>query len=267
MKDSISWETINQYVDGELSPRGAAEVAKAVAIDPEYAEQVAVLSSLKAAVAHSTDGLAAKIDVGRPKNTKPTNTWLPLAASLATVLLLGSLMSVLVLKTDFIYPVSGMHLADALHTEWLDSHAQRPDTHHEALLKTTLDGLYLDAYVPDLSKVELTFSGIRKVSARGVDGVHIGYVGPSGCMVSLVVFRNHTRLPEDVAYFKTSGQPVYGWRVGKAGFYLLAHKMDAGRLYEIAKVVHRLTRIRLPLDPQSVITLKDARASSEPCIT
>ncbi len=267
MKDKISWETINQYVDGELPPRDAAEVAKAVASDPEYAEQIAVLSSLKAAVAHSTDGLGAKIKFGRSKGTRIKNTWIPLAASLATVLLLGSLMSVLVMKTDFIYPVSGMRVAEAIHTEWLDSHARQSGSHHEALLKTTLEGLYLDAYVPDLSKVDLSFSGIRRVTNRGVDGVHIGYVGPSGCMVSLVVFSNHIRLPKDIAYFKASGRPVYGWRVGKTGFYLLGHKMDANRLSEIAKVVHRLTRIRLPLDPQSVIALKDARTSSEPCVT
>jgi hypothetical protein len=176
-------------------------------------------------------------------------------------------MSVLVLKTDVIYPVSGMRLAEAIHTEWLVSHSQQSDSHHEALFKTTLEELYLDAYLPDLSKVDLSFSGIRRLTTSGVDGVHIGYVGPSGCMVSLVVIRNHIRLSKDIAYFKASGRPVYGWRVGKAGFYLLAHKMDSDRLYEIAKVVHRLTRIRLPLDPQSVITLKDARTSSEPCIT
>jgi hypothetical protein len=267
MKERIGWETINQYVDGELPPRDAAEVAQAVATDPEYAEQVAVLSSLKAAVAHSTDGLGAKIKFRQPRKTKLRHTWIPLVASLATVLLLGSLMSILVLKTDFIYPVSGMRLAEAIHTEWLDSRAQQSDSGHEALLKTTLEGLYLDAYVPDLSKVDLSFSGIRRVTTHGVEGVHIGYMGPSGCMVSLVVFRNHIRLPEDIAYFKASERPVYGWRVGKTGFYLLAHKMDSSRLYKIAKVVHRLTRIRLPLDPQSIIVLRDARTSSEPCVT
>lgn len=267
MKDKISWETINRYVDGELSPRDAAEVAKAVATIPAYANQVAVLSSLKAAVSDSTDGLGAKIKFGQPRMTRLKHTWMPLAASLAAVLLLGSLMSVLVLKTDIIYPISGMRLAEVIHTEWLNSHARQSDSRHEALLKTTLEGLYLDAYVPDLSKVDLSFSGIRRVTNRGVNGVHIGYVGPSGCMVSLVVFRNHIRLPTEIAYLRASGRPVYGWRVGKTGFYLLAHKMDANRLYEIAQVVHRLTRIRLPLDPQSVIALKDARAASEPCIT
>ncbi len=190
-----------------------------------------------------------------------------MVASLATVLLLGSLMSVLVLKTDFLYPVSGLRVAEVIHTEWLESHARQSNSRHEALLKTTLEGLYLDAYVPDLSKVDLSFSGIRRVNTQGVEGVHIGYAGPSGCMVSLVVFRNHIRLPKDIAFFKTGGRPVYGWRVGRTGFYLLAHKMDTDRLYEIAKVVHRLTRIRLPLDPHAVIALKDARAASEPCVT
>jgi anti-sigma factor RsiW len=89
MKDKITWETINRYVDGELPPRDVAEVAKAVAADPEYAEQISVLSSLKAAVAHSTDGLDRHVNLALSRKAKLKNTLIFLAASLATVLLLG----------------------------------------------------------------------------------------------------------------------------------------------------------------------------------
>ncbi len=267
MKDKITWEIVNGYVDGELAPREAAEVAKAVATDPEIAEYVSMLSSLKAAVAYSTDGVARNIDLSPTTKKSKKFGWLPWAAGIATLLILGALMSALVVKPNLLYPASGVQLAEMIHTEWLKSEYERPTSKDRALLKATLEGLYLDAYVPDLTKVNLSFSGIRRVTAQGVEGVHIGYVGPRGCMVSLVVFKNHIRLSEKISYFRAGGRPVYGWRVGTTGFYLLAHKMDPYRVDSIAEVVHELTRARLPLDPQSVIALNDARASSEPCVT
>ena len=266
MTDKLSWETINRYVDGELSPRDAAEVAKAVATDPEFADQVSVLSSLKAAVAQSTDGLRRDLDLSEARKKK---TWIPWAAGFAAVLLACTLMSILVLKSGLLQPASGIRLAQAIHSEWLNAQPMQRDPKHKDLLQTTMVGLDLDAYVPDLSKVDLSFSGIRKVTTQGVEGLHIGYLGPSGCMVSLVVFRNHIRLSKELSYFKlsTDGRPIYGWRVGTTGFYLLAHKMDPGRLHTIAEVVHRLTRARLPLDPTSVIALNDARTTGQPCLS
>ncbi len=267
MKDKITWETVNGYVDGELPPRDAAEVAKAVATDPELAEYVSMLSSLKAAVAHSTDGLTRDLDLTLTSKKSKKSKWILWAAGFATVLLLGALMSALVLKPNLFYPASGVQLAEIIHTEWLKSEFEHSASKHRAVLKESLQGLYLDAYIPDLNKVNLSFSGIRRVVTRGVEGLHIGYVGPRGCMVSLVVFKNHIRLSDKLSYFRAGGRPVYGWRVGTTGFYLLAHKMDPYRVETIAEVVRELTRARLPLDPPSIIALNDARASSEPCLT
>ncbi len=263
MKDPVTWETVNSYVDGELSATQAAEVAKAVAINPRLADRVAMLSSLKAVIAHSTDGLRRDIKFD---GTKPARSWALWAAGLAAVLVLGTLFSVLVMRSSFVYPVSGVRIAGLVHTEWLTSQTVPRGTQHPEFLQTALDGIYVDAYVPDLSKVDLTFSGIRRLSASDIEGLHVGYAGPRGCMVSLVVIRNHIQLSSRLSLFQDNGQSVYGWRVGTTGFYLLAHKMDPQRLATVANVVHGLTRSRLPLDSQAVIVLNDARASSQPCV-
>ena len=54
-----SWEELNAYVDGELSPPDRAEVAAALAARPALAHRVAVLSKLKAAAGEATETAAA----------------------------------------------------------------------------------------------------------------------------------------------------------------------------------------------------------------
>ena len=48
---TTDWTKLNAYVDGELDAEGAAEVASAIARDPELAARVATLSKLKATAA------------------------------------------------------------------------------------------------------------------------------------------------------------------------------------------------------------------------
>jgi anti-sigma factor RsiW len=48
--DGISWEVLNAYVDEELPPHAAAEVAAAVARDPSTAARVATLARLRSTV-------------------------------------------------------------------------------------------------------------------------------------------------------------------------------------------------------------------------
>ena len=76
MNTRCNWETLNAYIDSELSVRENAEVANAIALDPELARQVATLSSLKATLASASCSLGEPIDLELPGNEK---TWLPWA--------------------------------------------------------------------------------------------------------------------------------------------------------------------------------------------
>ena len=49
----MRWEQLNAYVDGELPPDEAADVAEAIAREPVLAREVAALTALKASVAQA----------------------------------------------------------------------------------------------------------------------------------------------------------------------------------------------------------------------
>lgn len=265
MSSEYGSEILSAYVDGELSATENAEIANAIAVDAELAQQVAILSSLKAAVAAGDCGLKESfdIDLDGPVKKQRKYTWVAVVAGIVTV---SILLATLILSSDSLLPNQGIQLAEEVHKSWLEEQSKSFSLEFQRSSFVALDHLQIDAYVPDLSKVNLAFSGIRKISSGKSKGVHIGYQGPSGCMVSLVVLNNTVGLSPELAYFEKGEHVLYGWQVKKTGFYLLAYKMDPSRLVKVARVVNRLTRERLPLDPESIIALKDARSTSKSCL-
>jgi hypothetical protein len=266
MNSRYNLETLNAYVDGELSAREKSEVANAIASDPNLARQAATLSSLKATLASTScsrqEPLNLDLDLPRKRNVR-----LPWAAAFTGLVIMGAVISALILNGASLLPSQGLQLAEEAHKSWLaDTTSTSPGGQHQTST-LVLDRLHIDAYVPDLSKVNLAFSGVRKISSGNSRGMHIGYQGPSGCMVSLVVLNDTVGLSDELAYFERDGHLLYGWQVQQTGFYLLAYKMDPARLSEVARVVNRLTRERLPLDPDSMIALDQARSESKPCLT
>lgn len=265
MNSRFNSETLGAYVDGELSKYERAEVASAIAIDPDLAQQVATLSSLKAALGSTRCGLDEpfEIDLELPVKEKPR---LFLVAAIAGVFVLGALIATLIMNSDSLLPNQGLRLAEEVHKNWLEQAKKSGTSELHQSSFVNLDNLQIDAYVPDLSRVNLAFSGVRNISSANSKGMHIGYQGPKGCMVSLVVLNNAAGLSPELAYFERDGHLLYGWQVKQTVFYLLAYKMDPARLGEVARVVNRLTRERLPLDPESIIALKQARSESKPCL-
>jgi hypothetical protein len=61
---------------------------------------------------------------------------------------------------------------------------------------------------------------------------------------------------------------LYAYALHLAGVSssLIAPRMHASRPAAIARVVHRLTRARLSLDPAGVLALDEARSDAEPCL-
>ncbi|HEY5720358.1 MAG TPA: hypothetical protein VIW02_08240 [Gammaproteobacteria bacterium] len=252
----MRWDRLNAYVDGELPPDQAAEVAEQVARTPEVARQVAALSALKAAVG---DALPA-CPGGFARALGRRRSRLRLAAVAATLVLGLALSAAWV--NELHHPAPGRALALQLHQQWS---AARGSYGTSPLQRVGLDALQL-AYVPDLAQVQLTFDGVRQVSVRGGRGLHVGYQGPNGCAVSLVVFKQPGHRDEPLAAVDGGGHTAWQWAAGGASFYLLAPKMDPGRLAGIARVVQRLTRARLPLDPAGVLALEQARSGADPCL-
>ncbi len=256
-------ETLNAYVDGELSARENADVANAIATDPELARQAASLSSLKATLASTGGGRREPIDIDLPAKQKSQLRWV---AAIAGLIISGAVLTALFLNNASLLPNQGLQLAEEAHRNWLEKESAPMGTGQNQAAALDLDRLQIDAYIPDLSEVNLKFSGVRKISSGKSRGMHIGYKGPSGCMVSLVILNNTAGLSSELAYFESRGHLLYGWQVKQTGFYLLAYRMDPARLAKVARVVNKLTRERLPLDPESIIALNEARSESKPCL-
>ncbi len=262
MNKQIAWKALNAYVDGELSPADAAGVAKAVAEDTALARQVAYLTSLKARVSELQPCHTPTIDLSDPGRHYGQSA---LVASVALFTLLGVLLSGLVFMGGRTLPAGQIAYAEAAHGEWRISSTKASQPDQSEVLKASLEALKLDVQIPDLTKVRLTYDGIRKVTMGADDGLHIGYRGPHGCMVSVIVFDNPKDLTEDIGVFKRSDRTVYGWRTRSTGVYLLADRMDPNRLLEITRVVHRLMKTQSLLDGQSIIALDRAKAAGQPC--
>ncbi len=263
MKPHYNLETLNAYVDGELSAKENADVANAIALDPELARQFATLSTLKATITAANCSHNEHYDIDLPSTEK---TWLPWVAASVVAVSLGAILAWFIIGNNLLLPIDGIELAEKTHTEWLEDSTSAADHNLQQVAIRDLDYLHINAYVPDLSGVNLAFSGIRKISSGKSRGMHIGYQGPSGCMVSLIVLNKPMGLSDELASFERDQHLLYGWQVKQTVFYLLAFKMDPQRLAKVARVVNKLTRERLPLDPESIIALNQARSASKPCL-
>ncbi len=267
MKKNISWEALNAYVDGELSPADMAEVARAVMLDHSLAAQVAELTRLRAVTSELRPCGGLDIDL---KSFERPNRWYSHVASLLVIPVAGAILGWLLLTQQ---PVSDSDItkAEVIHQQWLYSfqHVESASLEVDDLLKSSLSALQLDTYVPDLSKVKLSFAGIRQISIsaeqEGKEGVHIGYLGRNGCKVSLVVSRHTENYSSSLQPVIRDGKTIYKWRVKHSGFHLLASKMDPRRLDEIARVVYQMTLTRTPLDAPAILALNQAKAESTAC--
>jgi anti-sigma factor RsiW len=252
----MRWEQLNAYVDGELPPDEAADVAEAIAREPVLAREVAALTALKASVAQAAPphpGPLSKLPCSHRNGLR--------VAAIAATLVVGLLFGI-AWHSELHRPAPGPQLALELHQTWSSS---REEGHPDAMTKVGFDSLQL-AYVPDLTRVELAFGGVRQIRLRGGRGLHVGYQGPRGCAVSLVVFSRPGSHDKPLGSLDLDAAAAWHWVSGGVSFYLIAPSMDPSRLAGIARVVHRLTRARLPLDPAGVLALEEARSGAEPCL-
>ncbi len=268
MQHPISWERLNAYVDGELSAGEAAKIARAVMRDSQLAARVAELAQLKAASSSvrlcPDEALDLDLDGIRPPRRRfaQAAAWLLLPAVM--LLLAGLWFSPGFRNTD-----SEIAQALAVHHQWLNtasSRSLRDDSGH--FLKTSLDMLGIRAFIPDLTSAHLEFAGIYPVTRPGAalpQALHVGYLGPSGCKLSLLVTQRDTKDFSPLETVREDRETVYRWQIGQTGFLLLASHMDAARFEQIAQVLYRLTHIRKPLDASSLVALNRAKANSTPC--
>ncbi|MFZ5791057.1 MAG: zf-HC2 domain-containing protein [Pseudomonadota bacterium] len=250
------WERLNAYVDGELSPAEAAEVAAAVARDAELAGRVATLTRLKAA----TSGLAPQHPAPPPPRLparRSRSYALPLVASL--VLLIVAAVSIWLWRPDSQPPDSWLAQAAASHRAWIQSAGagEAPGK----VLAALQAGDIVD--VPDLTDAHLSLVHAAAESKTG--GVFLGYRGIHGCRVGLWIGAPSPDLgaqPKPVASDDIAG---YAWRLGNTGYALLARGMDPSRLKQLADAVAKITGQGNRLNQEIRTALRNTAQTGAPC--
>lgn len=262
MKDrNETWAMLNAYVDGELSPADAAVIAEAIARDRALAEQAALLTSLKAAVGKCPEVVDAKRGLARHHRGRRRIAW-------AAALLIGASLVSLFAMVDFKGSAGPSLLAArAVHERWVKAGPGIPSPSAGESLNASLKELGLAAYVPDLSAAKLSFAHLRRVPMGKSEGLHIGYLGSHGCMVSLVVAPDAGDLEETLVSYDSPRGPAYGWRVANHGYFLMGDKMAPARLSVIAEILLMATRERAVVGEPMLLALRRSREANPPCAT
>ncbi len=250
------WEALNAYVDGELEPGRAADVAERVAGDPAMARQAAALTGMKAALADIPDVPVFDIAPPAPKSTRQRR-WLAIAASAAFILAASAFWA-----TQFPATPSWLTAAATVHNSLA---AQQTDAPLYAEQVAAIAGF--QPYIPDLVAAKLSLAAAAPFPVSGsAGGLALQYTGTRGCRVTYVAFPGEGfALDESLARIETGGLTGYGWRVGAIGYALLAQGMDPNRLAVIAANVYAASRLHRPFDDAARAQLAQSRAESRAC--
>lgn len=254
-----SWERLNAYVDGELGPRESAEVAREVADDAMVAAQVAAIAALKAAAVESLEPMDPAILEQPAAPKRRTMTWV--AGAACAILFTGFLA---IRMTSDVAPPE-LRIAHDMHAQWILQSDPRVEAQAARILETSLTHMGLVVYAPDLSSVGLYFAHIRAIPAENGRGLHIGYLGRRGCMMSLVVMETATALAPGLHEFDDDRGKGFTWHIERYRYVLLAARMDPHRFAKVAAVVESLTRSRAVLSGTERLALQRSREQAQPC--
>lgn len=247
----IGIETLSAYVDGELTPAAAADVARAAARDRAIAAQIASLREMKAAVAD----LVPAVTLEMPDEPKRWTLALPsmaAAASLAAVLILGIILAGYFGQKPTI-PLASIF--ETHHRAWTFDHSEVGGLAH-------VDYDSKRPAVLDLTAAQLGFVGRESFVYDGKTLDRLGYEGTRGCRLSLFKIPDDLAIPADAF-----SSPLHArvWKSGGSSFLLMAQGMAAGRFQELALVIERAIRSQRPFDAETRQRLAKSRAASRPC--
>jgi hypothetical protein len=270
-----SWEEINAYVDDELSPAEKARVAAAIALQPALAEQVAVLSSIKAELQneYASDALRQENVVQGQGNSEvgsinggglfEVRRW-----ALAAACLLVALTCVLTLGWKQEDPMAQLFAAAAERHAAL-SQAPGSDLGVARSLVRFDRGV---ALIPDLEAGRLTLNALADfVTPSGAIGMAAHYRGTRGCKLTLFFLPDLEsatahQLPEEDLQRRSDGKILsYSWRHGPVGYLLLAQGMDETRLGLIAEKLREASKSFRILDEAEREQLAESRKRSAAC--
>lgn len=254
---TITWETLNAYVDGELDASAAANVASAIASDRSLADRVATLARLKASVACRSN---EAMETPPLPTTREKARRLSYAAAAAVLLLVGAGLVGSQLLQRSAAP-AGLEDALLAQRQWIASAARiSADESHQMILAASLANRPLDLTAAELQIVYAVPAG-----ASSGRGNFLGYRGPHGCMVGFWMGAPSDRFPANPIAFDNREIEVRAWRRGDNGYAILSSGMDPARLDRLAEIVAGITDPGRPPDDNIRVALRDASRIGAAC--
>ena len=263
MTDREQLELLNAYIDGELSPREDARVAREIARNPDLAARVATLTRLKSKLADLAEAPPRPVTI-------PRSRWRTgfVAAAASIGLLVGIGVSVMGGYWPFQTEDFGwFEEAAAVHEQWSRFPAEPDAKKIDAnLLLANLDRVEIET-PPDLTsaRLRLTYLRLYEATARQPAALHLGYTGRRGCRVTLWA----TTAPQGLtaALMETREGKLRGfrWRVRNTAYALFATGMAEDRFTTIAEKVYKATREHRGFDEETRMALNQASTTAPPC--
>jgi len=216
------WEMVNAYVDGELAPTEAKSFAEQIDGDTALAAEVALVARLKACATRSLEHVDAT-EIHAPAR-RPRARWLAWAAAVAALFVAVSVVWHAGRDAGAAAPL--IEHAQLAHDAFLAQAPELVDRVPGGKLESSLAYLRVSrARVPDLTPVKLRFADARLLTAGSRQGLHVGYLGPHGCRISLVIWPHPRALPLALIYYPSPRARAYAWRAATYGYVLLADPM------------------------------------------
>lgn len=239
-----SWTDLNAYVDGELAPDAAADIAAAVAADGTLAAQVAVLARLKVATGEALavdPSEMPSVRLARPA-CRPASSgvrhWRSIAAGIALAGALGTAGWLLAPGPDA--TATWITAVEARHRSWLAADPRPVPIDGRAVTLADVPGRA--GRIPDLGFANLSVAHLVVETSGRQPGLYIGYVGANGCRLGLWIGPAPDELAARLAERRDGDLHGFTWRIGETGYAVMAHGMDPQRLAAIAAHLERTLR-------------------------
>mgnify|MGYP001390576963 CR=1 FL=1 len=241
MSRHVSEHQLNAFVDGELSPPEAAQIASVIATSPMIAQRVARLHQTKAAIAAMADDLVLP-DVTQPQ---PRSLW-RVAVGLAGV---AAMLMLLFWSAPAPEPAP---VSDAASLPLMAQHD------HWAGQETGSASLDLPDGFAWLGSV-MQSSGLQLVYlAQGAGMQHFGFKGQNACRISLFMT---TSTHHDSPLQLTLSERVQHahWQIDGFAFEMIARDMASARFAAVATSLHRESHDHAPDAALRIALLQAAR--------
>ncbi len=245
MRVRVPDHQLNAFVDGELPPPEAAQVAEAVATDPALARRVLHLHRMKAAIAGFSDDLPLP-GVPEPVHARrrPRRKLAMCGAMAAMILvMLGAVPALTPESSGADWPMLTQH------DQWLN------ETGTAEATNLPENFAWMEP-VMSASGLQLVHTDIRP------EAMHLGFRGPNACRLSLFI----TPMEKPDATLRVSLTEAVQhakWHIEGVAFEMIARDMAPARFATVATGLHQGSLVRETAADLRIALLQSARL---PCV-